>query len=176
MYVFCYISNQLFPICIPKTSSIVFISLISYLKVTPPIYVPKNKAVFVTLAAGSIAKLGQSWMNVAIHVNTAAKPTKLENHIYQHNLLTPANKLRPTLYPRTMQLRYYLLPVESSNQLGEISYLNPLSYHSSNSTTSQRTCYHLRQNLIIRRKLSQSCCYTTSYTNLNIIYIIMSRS
>lgn len=50
-----------------------------YLKVTPPINVPRNKAVLTTFAAGSVAKFGKSWMYVARHVNTAARPTKLKN-------------------------------------------------------------------------------------------------
>lgn len=39
--------------------------------------VPKNKAVLITLAAGSVANAGKSWMYVARQVKTAAKPTKL---------------------------------------------------------------------------------------------------
>jgi len=33
-----------------------------YLSVTPPIYVPRNVAVFTTFAAGSVAKFGNSWI------------------------------------------------------------------------------------------------------------------
>lgn len=33
-----------------------------YLSVTPPIYVPRNVAVFTTFAAGSVAKFGYSWI------------------------------------------------------------------------------------------------------------------
>jgi hypothetical protein len=33
-----------------------------YLSVTPPIYVPRNVAVFTTFAEGSVAKVGKSWM------------------------------------------------------------------------------------------------------------------
>jgi len=33
-----------------------------YLSVTPPIYVPRNVAVFITFAAGSVAKVGNSWI------------------------------------------------------------------------------------------------------------------
>jgi len=33
-----------------------------YLSVTPPMYVPRNVAVFITFAAGSVAKFGNSWI------------------------------------------------------------------------------------------------------------------
>jgi hypothetical protein len=32
-----------------------------YLRVTPPIYVPRNVAVLTTFAEGSVAKVGNSW-------------------------------------------------------------------------------------------------------------------
>jgi hypothetical protein len=33
-----------------------------YLRVTPPMYVPRNVAVLTTFAEGSVAKVGNSWM------------------------------------------------------------------------------------------------------------------
>ena len=41
-------------------------------------YVPRNVAVFTTLAEGSVANVGKSWIYVAIHVRTAANPTRLK--------------------------------------------------------------------------------------------------
>ena len=48
-------------------------------KVTPPMYVPRNRAVLMTLAAGSVAKWGCSTMKLAMQVSTAAAPTRLWN-------------------------------------------------------------------------------------------------
>ena len=45
-------------------------------------YVPRNNAVFKTLAAGSVANVGKSCIYVATHVKTAAKPTKLNINKY----------------------------------------------------------------------------------------------
>jgi hypothetical protein len=50
----------------------------TYLRVTPPMYVPRNVAVFTTFADGSVAKVGNSWIYVATHVRTAASPTRLQ--------------------------------------------------------------------------------------------------
>jgi len=47
--------------------------------VTPPMYVPRNRAVLTTFAAGSVAKCGCSNMKLATQVMTAAAPTRLWN-------------------------------------------------------------------------------------------------
>lgn len=64
------LTNQ--PCSLPKATS-------DPVNVTPPMYVPRNRAVLTTLAAGSVAKCGCSAMKLARHVKTAAAPTRLWN-------------------------------------------------------------------------------------------------